>query len=162
MSCSVTIHVFQWRCSARTLKLKLREAWTCSLAFCCSTLTYVIVGKIDSQSMIVTIYIFNILWATQYFLIPTLSILNIMQILIIIQLSINCIYSSSCQAVLYCSKECQKKDWSQKGQMAAHCHKNWCKKMKTYMSKSDLLKQFPFTFAQGENDIFSLYLEWNF
>ncbi|XP_053405551.1 zinc finger MYND domain-containing protein 15-like [Mercenaria mercenaria] len=54
---------------------------------------------------------------------------------------------SSCQAVLYCSKTCQKKDWSQKGPLAAHCHKYWCKKMKAYMSKADELRNFPFTFA---------------
>ncbi|XP_071147580.1 zinc finger MYND domain-containing protein 15-like [Mytilus edulis] len=55
---------------------------------------------------------------------------------------------SSCQALLYCSRDCQKKDWNRKGDMGAHSHKIWCKKMKIYMSKTEEMRQFPFTYAQ--------------
>ncbi|XP_052082324.1 zinc finger MYND domain-containing protein 15-like [Mytilus californianus] len=55
---------------------------------------------------------------------------------------------SSCQALLYCSKDCQKKDWTRKGDMGPHSHKIWCKRMKMYMSKTEEMRQFPFTYAQ--------------
>ncbi|CAG2187118.1 unnamed protein product [Mytilus edulis] len=57
---------------------------------------------------------------------------------------------SSCQALLYCSRDCQKKDWNRKGDMGAHSHKIWCKRMKIYMSKTEEMRQFPFTYAQGK------------
>ena len=57
-------------------------------------------------------------------------------------------YSSSCQAVLYCLKECQKKDWMRKD-MKTHSHKHWCKNMKAYMAKHEEIGNLPFTFMSG-------------
>ena len=58
--------------------------------------------------------------------------------------------SSSCHAMLYCSKACQKKDWSRKGEEEPHSHKKWCTRLKKYMEKSEVLKEFPFTYTKGE------------
>ncbi|XP_071102499.1 zinc finger MYND domain-containing protein 15-like isoform X2 [Haliotis cracherodii] len=54
---------------------------------------------------------------------------------------------SSCQAVIYCSRDCQKKGWSLQGDMKEHSHKVWCAKMKHFMSKTAELTRLPFTFA---------------
>ena len=51
--------------------------------------------------------------------------------------------------MLYCSKVCQKKDWARKGKEEPHSHKKWCAKMKQYMQKTEILREFPFTYAQG-------------
>ncbi|KAL5003901.1 hypothetical protein ScPMuIL_017357 [Solemya velum] len=55
---------------------------------------------------------------------------------------------SSCRAVLYCSKQCQKQDWVQTADMKQHSHKMWCAKMKTYMKKELRLKEFPFSLTE--------------
>ncbi|KAL4228307.1 Zinc finger MYND domain-containing protein 15 [Mactra antiquata] len=53
----------------------------------------------------------------------------------------------SCNAMLYCSKECQVKDWRYHGQMSHCSHKLWCTRMAMYMSNIDKLKDLPFTFT---------------
>ncbi|KAK6179905.1 hypothetical protein SNE40_012155 [Patella caerulea] len=54
---------------------------------------------------------------------------------------------SACEGFQYCSRKCQKNDWSKKGPMAPHSHKHWCKRIKVYMEKTDELATFPFTFT---------------
>ena len=62
-------------------------------------------------------------------------------------------FSSSCHAMLYCSKVCQKKDWVRKGQEEPHSHKKWCARLKQYMDKTEILKGFPFTYAKGKTQV---------
>ncbi|XP_041372372.1 zinc finger MYND domain-containing protein 15-like [Gigantopelta aegis] len=55
---------------------------------------------------------------------------------------------SSCDAIIYCSKECQKRGWSQPGDMKNHSHKRWCARMKQYMTRTTELADFPFSYVQ--------------
>ena len=68
-----------------------------------------------------------------------------------------CFFSSSCHAMLYCSKVCQKTDWSRKGKEEPHSHKKWCTRMKQYMQKTEMLRELPFTYAHG----LLFYIIWN-
>ena len=69
-----------------------------------------------------------------------------------------CFFSSSCHAMLYCSKVCQKTDWSRKGKEEPHSHKKWCSRMKQYMQKTEMLRELPFTYAHGLLFYMVLYL----
>ncbi|ESP05403.1 hypothetical protein LOTGIDRAFT_228004 [Lottia gigantea] len=59
---------------------------------------------------------------------------------------------AACTGSVYCSKECQTRDWKRTDELKEHGHKKWCKLIKSYIAKTDELATFPFTFTKETTD----------